>query len=226
MILAKDSAALHMNTTENPKRILIFGDSYTFGKIPGGLRYPNTKRFTGVLQQELGESYEVIEEGLRGRMLVGENAFFPYRNGAEQFGPIIGSHLPFDLLIIFLGTNDANSGSQKSPEEIVSGLDSYQEKLKWWCEHLNFPMPKILIMAPPPIKEEDSYKAFQNIFKGSEEKIRELPGFFKSYAEKNGLYFLDTSSLIAASEIDGIHLSERDNHVLGLQLAEHIKTLF
>src|SRR5689334_11654512 len=99
-----------MNTNKAAKTILIYGDSFTFAKIPGGLRYDCETRFTGVLQKELGKDYEVIEEGLRGRTVSGENSFFPYRNGLEQFGPIIGSHLPLDLLVLFLGTNDLNSG--------------------------------------------------------------------------------------------------------------------
>ena len=46
------------------KRIMCFGDSNTWGANPSdGSRYPEDVRWTGVLQQTLGEGYQVIEEG-------------------------------------------------------------------------------------------------------------------------------------------------------------------
>lgn len=59
-----------MNTNISAKRILIYGDSYVFGKIPSGLRYDSATRFTGVMQSYLGSDYEIIEEGLRGRQFL------------------------------------------------------------------------------------------------------------------------------------------------------------
>lgn len=114
-----------MNTSISAKRILIYGDSYTFGKIPNGLRFDSATRFTGVTQSYLGSEYEIIEEGLRGRTISGENGFFPHRDGLKQFDGIIGSHLPLDLVIIFMGTNDSNSSSKSTTEEIVAPFTKY-----------------------------------------------------------------------------------------------------
>ena len=49
------------------KTILCYGDSNTFGYVPagGGERYPEDVRWTGVLQEDLGDAYKVIEEGDR-----------------------------------------------------------------------------------------------------------------------------------------------------------------
>ena len=53
------------------KRILCYGDSNTWGFIPGsGKRYPSDVRWTGVMSKALGEEYEVIEAGLNGRSRV------------------------------------------------------------------------------------------------------------------------------------------------------------
>ena len=50
------------------KEILCFGDSLTWGWNPFDRgRYPFEKRWTGVLQKELGKDYRIIEEGLNGR---------------------------------------------------------------------------------------------------------------------------------------------------------------
>lgn len=57
------------------RTILCFGDSNTWGNIPGSFnprtglckRYERAKRWTGVLQRELGENNHVIEEAINGR---------------------------------------------------------------------------------------------------------------------------------------------------------------
>jgi len=214
-----------MNANKNAKRILIYGDSYVFGKIPGGGRFDSDTRFTGLLQKILGEGYEIVEEGLRGRMIDGENAFFPYRNGFEQFGSILGSHLPLDMLAIFLGTNDTNSGSRKNPQQIVDCNDKYLDKVNWWCEHLDFPKPIIMIIAPPIINERESYKTFKDIFKNSEERSRKLPNLFETYAKKHDLAFFDSSKVVKVSPIDGIHLNEGANRLLAKSLANKIEPI-
>ncbi len=50
------------------KVILCFGDSLTWGFNPeNGERYPREKRWTFLLERELGEGWRIIEEGLNGR---------------------------------------------------------------------------------------------------------------------------------------------------------------
>ena len=140
-----------MNTSLSAKRILIYGDSFVFGVIPGGsgARYDASTRYTGVAQNYLGSEYEIIEEGLRGRTVSGDNGFFPNRDGLVQFDGIFGSHLPLDLIIIGLGTNDTNSARDLSPEAIVAGYTKYLRGISWWCKHLGFTKPKVAFIAPP-----------------------------------------------------------------------------
>ena len=46
------------------KAVLCYGDSNTYGFDPrNGLRYPSDIRWTGRLQQLLGQNYKVIEGG-------------------------------------------------------------------------------------------------------------------------------------------------------------------
>ena len=50
------------------KNILCFGDSNTWGYVPGtGARFDLDTRWTGVLQAELGADYRVIEDGQNAR---------------------------------------------------------------------------------------------------------------------------------------------------------------
>ena len=49
-------------------KILCFGDSNTWGYVPlSGERYSSDVRWTGVLQEELGQGYLVVEDGVNGR---------------------------------------------------------------------------------------------------------------------------------------------------------------
>ena len=66
------------------RNILCYGDSNTFGTDPvHGGRHPREARWTGVLQELLGDGYRVIEEGLGGRTTVFDDALSEGRNGAQ-----------------------------------------------------------------------------------------------------------------------------------------------
>lgn len=69
------------------KTILCFGDSNTWGYIPGsGKRYPFGKRWTGQLQNHLGGGFAVVEEGLDGRhvFLKIQDIFAPAKPADER----------------------------------------------------------------------------------------------------------------------------------------------
>ena len=56
-------------------RVLCFGDSNTWGYVPGSnyLRFSDKERFPKKLQLLLGGDFEVIEEGLNSRTLISED---------------------------------------------------------------------------------------------------------------------------------------------------------
>ena len=54
------------------KKLILFGDSNTYGYDPRGFlggRYPEEIRWTTHVKKALENSYEIIEEGMNGRML-------------------------------------------------------------------------------------------------------------------------------------------------------------
>lgn len=214
-----------MNTNISAKRILIYGDSYVFGKIPGGSRYDASTRFTGVMQNYLGDGYEIIEEGLRGRNISGENGFFPHRNGLTQFDGIFGSHLPLDIVFLFLGINDCNSSRTLTPQEIVDAYTKYLRAIGWWAKHLGFPKPKVAIIAPPSINEPASHKDYKNIFNGAGPKIAALKELMRDFAQKNKILYFDAGQIIKVSPLDGIHLDIENNHLLGRALVQFVKEI-
>ena len=92
------------------KTVVCFGDSNTWGYIPGsgGERHPRAVRWPNQLQRLLGDDWEVIAEGLNGRTATYERADSEGRNGLPYLLPCLLSHAPVDAVVIFLGTNDVN----------------------------------------------------------------------------------------------------------------------
>lgn len=212
------------------KSILLYGDSLVYGKIPKlSKRYPREKNFIGVLERELGSDYQIIDEGLRARTLSGENGFFPERNGLEQFGPIIGSHLPLDLTCIFLGTNDCNKKDLKTEGELAQSILDYKNKIIEWCKNLSVEnIPKLLIISPPIIRADQLVlnEAMSNIFgSDAEEKSKKLKTIYEDFCQKENCLFFDAAEYCTATDGEGIHLNEENNVLLGKALVDKIKTI-
>ena len=82
-------------------------------------RFGRHERWTGVLQRELGQEYEVIAEGCNGRTTVWEDPIEGYKNGKEYLIPCLDTHQPLDLVIIMLGTNDLKARFSVMPTDIA-----------------------------------------------------------------------------------------------------------
>ncbi len=214
-----------MHTHQNVKRILVYGDSLVYGKKPGvNQRWDSNTRFTGVIQDRLGNGYEIIEEGLRGRTLKGENTFFPERNGLDQFGPTVGSHLSVDLIILALGSNDCNATGDIAENAVETALDLYRDKISDWSTFLGFDQPKLLLVSPPHIVEEYYDKSMKVVFGGGASKKQlELEKNIVDYAKSNNVDYLKASGFCKPTAPgDGIHLNEKSNNSLGEALSKKV----
>ena len=107
------------------KHILCYGDSNTHGYIPGGGRYDDDTRYTGILAKLLGSDYRIIEEGLNSRTSSFDDPFEPYKNGMDCLVPCLDSHKPLDLTILMLGSNDMKIYFSPSVEKIAGSLPKY-----------------------------------------------------------------------------------------------------
>jgi lysophospholipase L1-like esterase len=115
----------------DPKRILAYGDWLTWGWIPVHVappsrRYPPEGRWPGVMQEALGTGYEVIEAGLNGRTADLPDPTLPQISGSGLDGSAdlpatLATHLPLDLVLIMLGTNDLKAMFDRSPFRIALG---------------------------------------------------------------------------------------------------------
>ena len=109
------------------KTILCFGDSLTWGWIPviegaPSFRYPFEQRWTGAMAAHLGEGHHIIEEGLCARTTDQDDPNDPRLNGSAYLPSALASHLPLDLVIVMLGTNDTKFVYRRTPIDITNGM--------------------------------------------------------------------------------------------------------
>jgi lysophospholipase L1-like esterase len=206
------------------KTILCFGDSNTWGYNPdGGLRYSKNIRWPGVLKSELGEEYEIIEEGQCGRVTAWEDPKDAYKNGKEYLIPCLETHRTLDLVIIMLGTNDLKARMNLSAADIARGAGILVDMVQKSWVGPNFGAPKVLLIAPPPIVDGN---AFEGEFNGGYEKSHRLGEEYKLVAEKLSCPFIDAGKIINSSGIDCIHLESEEHEKLGKAVAKSVKEIF
>lgn len=205
--------------------LMCFGDSNTWGYSPRtGDRYPRSVRWTGVLQASLGGDFLVIEEGLNGRTTVWEDPVEGDRMGKRHLLPCLQSHAPLDLVILLLGTNDLKKRYSTPPCDIAAGAGVLMDIILASGAGKAGAAPAILLLAPPPLAAAGA-TAFGGMFEDGVEKSRELGKLYKEAARLRGCSYVDTSSLITSSEIDGIHLDEKAHRTLGEAIAEEVRRL-
>ena len=213
------------------KRILCFGDSLTWGWVPvaDGMpteRFPRDKRWTGVLADRLGDGYTVVEEGLSARTTNADDPTDPRLNGAAYLPSCLASHLPLDLVILMLGTNDTKAYFRRTPLDIAMGMSVLVTQVLSSAGGVGtgYPAPKVLVVAPPPLAPMP-HPWFRLIFEGSQEKSAQLAEVYDAMASFVKVPFFDAGSVIATEGQDGIHFTGQNNLTLGEALHEQVLRL-
>ena len=206
------------------KTVLCYGDSITWGKNPADEKRMNAdERWTGVLGNGLGNDYSVIEEGLHGRTTVWDDPVSgAYKNGLNYLIPCLDSHRPIDLCILMLGTNDLKKRFSLSATEIARGITVLVEVIKKSGTGPEGSAPKILLLSPPKITKSSK---FSDEFRNSYNKSQKLPNYYAKIANDYSLEFLDTSKIIVASELDGVHPDVNEHLKLGNAVLKKVKEI-
>lgn len=207
------------------KTVLLYGDSILWGvNALTGKRHEPQDRLEKVLQAKLGPDVDVIAEGLRGRTMFDENGSFPQRNGLQQFGPIVASHLPVDILVIMLGANDANATTRHSGESVADALDAYVGEVKGWCDFMKYDPPELLVVTPSDVADHELV-AFAQIFAGAAERITSIGDAILSRAAERGWRALDARTVCKSVGQDGVHLDAVETKKLALSIAECLEPM-
>ena len=205
----------------NNFQILCYGDSNTWGYIPvTGGRYPRNVRWAGVMAERLGSGFSVIEEGQSGRTTVWDDPLEGDKNGLRYLPACLESHMPLDLVILMLGTNDLKARFSLTTLDIALGVERLVQVILKSGGGIDGHSPAILLAAPPPINPLDDNGS--EMFCGGREKSASLAQRYAAVAEKWGCGFVDLGASIAVDPSDGIHYSESSHRLLGNALADRV----
>lgn len=203
------------------KTVLAFGDSNTWGLIPGtNRRYSFSERWTGLVQQK-GKNLRIIEEGLCGRTTVFEDRRRKNRKGIDLLPTLIEAQSPLDGAIIMLGTNDCKAYFEPTPEKIGEGISRCLDELQKFL-----PPKKILLVSPISLGEDVWLPEKDPEFdKNSVEVSRKLKEVYSNIARKRGIEFLAASDYALPSEIDCEHLSPDSHKALSEVILKKLKSM-
>ena len=203
--------------------MLCYGDSNTWGSVPKtGGRFGHEVRWPGVLRRALGDGYWVIEEGLGGRTTVRDDPIEgAHKNGRTYLRACLESHSPIDLMTIMLGTNDLKARFAASASDIAQGAASLAEEARRSGCGPEGGAPVVVLISPPPLGRLTD---MAEMFEGAGEKSKGFPGYYRRFAEQNGLAFLDASEVVVSSDLDGIHLEAGEHRKLGEAIADRVRS--
>ncbi len=200
------------------REVLAFGDSNTWGLVPGKNiknRYPRDKRWTGILENKLSD-IRVAEEGLCGRTTVFEDELRPGRKGVDLLPVLLESHYPVDGAILMLGTNDCKSYYNASAHTIGIGIERCLDQLEKFVEPQNILLVSPILLGDnvwEPEKDPEFDRKSVDVCKG-------LKDVYKKIAAQRGVRFLAASDYATASEVDDEHLNEEGHRKLAEAIYE------
>ena len=206
------------------KEILCFGDSNTWGMVPGtDQRYPWGVRWTSILQEKLqNDGIRILEDGLVGRTTVYDDSYRhrPGRNGLEALPTILEAHRPLDGAIIMLGTNDCKACYGANGCQIAQGLEACLDLML-----AEIAADKILVVAPIFLGEEVWKPEYDPEFdKKSVAVSKCLYQEYKFIAKKKNVQIIAGSDFAEPSKIDNEHLNEEGHRALADGIYEALKT--
>lgn len=191
------------------KTLLCFGDSNTHGVSPiaedgSWFRYGPDLRWPTRLAARLGPTWHLVEEGQPGRTTVHDCPFEgPHKNGLRVLPALLESHMPLDLVVMMLGTNDLKARLNLPAVEIAKGVRRLALEITGSTAGPQGRAPRLVIVSPVSI-QEIGWR--QELLAGGRQKSLQLPGHLATVARDCSATFVDAGLCGAASPIDGVHL--------------------
>lgn len=209
------------------KRILCYGDSDTWGQIAGtGER--REQRWPVVCRQELGERYEVVEDGIGGRTTVFDHPGCPWLNGLKGLGYALMSQRPLDAVVLFLGANDVlytdAAGSAAGAEQLVEALLDADHFCR--TKRQVFPKGAKILLICTPLSHPDIDKVYPGAkIAENAPELHKYAELYSRVAEKYGIDFLDAKLYADCSPVDCVHMTGQSHVRLGKAIAQKLRQM-
>lgn len=206
------------------KVILAYGDSLTYGHdAENQTRHAYADRWPSALEAGLGGKARVIPEGLGGRTTAFDDwSAAADRNGATVLPTLLSSHTPFDLVILFLGTNDLKPFVNGSALGAAHGMRRLVEIVKTHPYAFGAPAPKVIIVSPPHVIPT-AHAELGPMFEGAIEVSHTFADHYSRAAKDLDAYFFDSAKVAKTTPVDGIHLDTKNTRAIGEALVPLVK---
>ncbi len=202
----------------------------TWGFDPRGgadfVRYGFTERWTRRLQAELGTAYHVIEDGLNGRTTVFDDPMIGETSGLAQLPIALKTHMPFDLVIILLGSNDVKTRFNVNGNEIARGLGRLLEIVSKSNVGPDGRAPATLVLVPPAMGDV-SRTWLAPLFDPVQcpAALQRLRDTYPPVAATFGARCFDINTVVGPGTIDGLHFDPNSLQPVAIALAEVIRDM-
>ncbi len=186
------------------KRILCFGDSNTWGYIPGTgslQRFSERERWTSLLQQRLGPEYKVIEFGLCGCEASGKHTNIYFNTDAQSiYSSVLAASSPVDMVIIMLGTNDLKTVNEWKQGDTAAGI-------KKLIDTTRILAPQVKIVLAAPILLDERIVTDPDFTIAAVEDSKNCAAEVAELAKSENLAFFDTNAFVHDRGSDGCHFT-------------------
>ena len=199
------------------KKILCYGDSNTYGYNPNGPEFDNTIRWTALLQKNLGNDFEVINEGLCDRTGFVDNDKGFLFSAQKHFPEISAKIKNLDILVLWIGTNDLQYKYNLSFRQIENGLEKLIITAKNYA--------KRIIIIPPVVLTENVLKGYFNFQfdETSISKSKKVSEIYIKLSRKYELDYFDINEFTEPSKTDGLHYDKTGHKIIADKLAKFIE---
>ena len=208
------------------KHVLCYGDSNTWGMIPlKADRYDEHTRWTGRLQDILGDEWHVIEEGLNARTSIYEDPLKSFLNGRTMIDGGLCSQKPLDVVVISLGTNDlkfvdawhAAQGVAQLIDFIRSHDARYPSSVRTFAGE-----PKIIVVSPIEVDADIQNRPGYSTLKYAHEQSTQFPKEFAAMCAGRHVMMVDAAKVAKPSKDDCIHMDPEDHAALAEAVAQAV----
>lgn len=210
-------------------RILVYGDSNSWGYLDDGLEQRFADRWPVVMAREAeGLGAVLIEECLSGRTTnLRDPEMGDHVDGAAPLMAILRSHTPLDLVLIMLGTNDLKAQFDRSADDIVAGLAGLSDGVSA-SELWDGPVgARLGFIAPPALgpRADDPAWEWADEWRGGRAKSLALTAKVEALCRTRGHLFFDGNKGAVSSDRDPIHWDQQTHVRMGSAVAAWLATV-